>query len=168
MNKSLAKILNSIADKDQRMRKQAIKIGIWDKKIDKENTKKLKSIIKKHGWPTIGFVGKKASRNAWLIAQHADHDARFQKAILILIKKVYNKNPLEINKSNIAFLEDRILFNEKKRQIFGTQFYTNKEGVFGLWPVKNIKNIDKLRKKYGLPPLRDYLKMAKSYKEGIK
>lgn len=168
MNKNLAKTLNLMAQKDQVMRKRVTKTGVFDNKIDKENTAKLKIIIQKYGWPTIGLIGKKASRNAWLIAQHADHDARFQKSVLKLLKRIYDKNPLEIDKSNIAFLEDRILFNEEKRQIFGTQFYTNKDGVFGLWPVKNIKSIDKLRKEYNLPLLRVYLKMAESYKKGDK
>ncbi len=157
--------MNIMARKDQKVRKHAMKTGILDKRLDKENTRKLKKIIQKYGWPTIGLVGKKASRNAWLISQHADGNVKFQKEVLKLLKKIYNKNLLEIDKSNIAFLEDRILLNERKRQIFGTQFYTNKNGVFGLWPIKNIKIIETLRKEYGLPPLRVYLNLAKSYKQ---
>ncbi len=54
--------------------------------------------------------------------------------------------------------------NEKKYQIFGTQFYTNKKGVFGLRPIRNIKNIDKRRKKYNLPPFSEYEKLINNYK----
>jgi len=165
MNKNLAKALNLMTQKDQKMRKSATKTGVFSSELDKENAIKLKKIIKKYGWPTIGLVGKKSSRNAWLIAQHADHDLLFQKKVLKLLKEIYYKNNLEIDKSNIAFLEDRILIKEGKRQIFGTQFYTNKKGIFGPRPVRDIKNIDKLRKEYKLPPFKDYLKLAKSYKQ---
>lgn len=42
----------------------------------------MKKIVKKHGWPGISLVGKKASVGAWLLAQHADRDLRFQKNVL--------------------------------------------------------------------------------------
>lgn len=69
------------------MRKKAIKTGIWDKKIDKKNTLKIKKIIERYDWPTINLVGKKASKNAWLLVQHADHDVKFQKK-----SKFYQQN----------------------------------------------------------------------------
>ncbi len=160
MNNNLAQILNVMSEKDQKMRRRARKTGIWNDQLDKINTRKLKGIIKKYGWPISSLVGKKASRNAWLITQHADHDVKFQKRILNLLEKIYNQNPLEIDRRHIAFLRDRVLVNEGKHQVFGTQFHTNSNGVFGLRPIKNIKKIDTLRKDYGLPPLRVYLDLT--------
>ncbi|MBI4993559.1 hypothetical protein HZC33_01185 [Candidatus Wolfebacteria bacterium] len=164
MNKNLVKIINEMAAIDQKMRRNAMKTGIWDKMVDRKNILKIKKIIKKFGWPTIGLVGKKASWNAWLIIQHADHDIRFQKTILSLLEKIYNKNSLEIDKNNIAFLKDRILINEGKHQVFGTQFYTNKKGIFGPRSIKDIKNLDKKRKEYNLPPFSEYKKLINNYK----
>jgi len=63
-----------MAEKDQGMRLK----GKWDTKIDIKNTESLKKIIKEIGWPNIETVGKKISHYAWLIAQHADHDVKFQ------------------------------------------------------------------------------------------
>lgn len=149
---------------DQKMRRKAMKSGIWNKRIDTKNTEKLKKIIKKYGWPTISIVGKKASKNAWLLVQHADHDIKFQKKCLKLMENIYKVNPNLINKINIAYLKDRILVGEGKKQLFGTQFYTNKKGVFGFRPIRDIKNLDKIRKEYELPPFREYKKLINSYK----
>ncbi len=164
MNKNLAKILNKIAVIDQRMRKKAVKTGIWDRRIDRRNTLKIKEIIKKYGWPTINLVGKKASKNTWLLVQHADHDVKFQKKCLGLMENICKINPNLINKANIAYLKDRILVNEGKPQLFGTQFFTNKKGIFGPRPIKDIKNFNKRRKEYNLPPLSEYKKLMDSYK----
>src|SRR3972149_4787486 len=163
MNRKLAKIINKMAIIDQKMRREAAKTGIWDKQNDKKNTLKIKEIIKKFGWPTINLVGKKASHNAWLLVQHADHDIKFQKKCLKLMENIYKINPNLINKTNIAYLKDRVLVNEGNKQLFGTQFYTNKKGIFGPRPIKDIKNLDKRRKEYNLPPFSEYKKLIKSY-----
>ena len=164
MNKNLAKIINKMAIIDQRMRRKAMKTGIWDKRIDRKHTLKMKEIIKRYGWPTINLVGKKANKNAWLLVQHADHDIRFQKRCLKLMKDIYKINSNLINITNIAYLKDRILVNKGKAQLFGTQFYANKKGIFGPRPIKDIKNLDKRRKEYGLPPFSEYKRLLKSYK----
>ena len=164
MNKNLAKIINKMVVIDQKMRRKAMKTGIWNKRIDKQNTLKMRRVVKKYGWPTINMVGKKASKNAWLLVQHADHDIKFQKFCFHLMEGIYKENPKEILKTNIAYLKDRVLVNEGKRQIFGTQFYTNKKGIFGLWPIKDMKNINKTRKEYNLPLLSEYQKLIKIYK----
>jgi hypothetical protein len=165
INKKLAKKINLMAVIDQRMRKRAIKNSLWDKKIDKHNTKILKKIVKKYGWPTINLVGKKASFNSWLLTQHADHDLRFQKKALQLIKRSFEENPKNIDKKNIAFLTDRILVHEKKNQLFGTQFHVNKNGRLSPRPIKDNKNLDRRRGKYDLPPFRQYEKAMKKYRQ---
>ena len=80
------------------------------------------------------------------------------------MKKIYKNNPQDISKTNIAYLKDRVLVNNGKKQLFGTQFYTNKKGIFGPRPIKDIKNLNKRRKEYGLPPFSEYKKLIKSYK----
>jgi hypothetical protein len=47
------------------------------------------------------------------------------------------------------------LVNEGKKQLFGTQFYKNKKCIFRPRPIRDMKNLDKRRKKYGLPPFSD-------------
>ena len=145
------------------MRKEAAKSGGWDNNQDRERTKELKEIIAKYGWPTISMVGKKASRGAWLVAQHADHDVTFQKRVLSMLELIYRESR-DVDPANIAFLKDRVLVAGGKKQVFGTQFYVNKKGVFGPRPIKDSANMQGLRKKYRLPPFREYLAAVKSYK----
>lgn len=163
----LANKINKMARKDQSMRKRARKTGIWNTSVDHANTNALIDLIDHYGWPTISLVGKKSSTNAWLLAQHADHDIGFQKRSLTMLKREYVKNPKNINPANIAFLTDRILVAQKKKQIFGTQFHVNKRGMFVLRPIKDKINIDKRRKEFNLPPLQTYLESARGYAKKI-
>ena len=150
-----------MAKEDQRMRKSAYKTGRWDTSIDRKNTERMKRIIKKYGWPTVQLAGRKASQNAWLLIQHADRDVIFQNKCLKLIEKSYKNNPRLINPANIAYLTDRVLTNQGKKQIFGTQFYRNRNGKFVPRLIRNIRNLEKRRAKYGLTPFRKYQKEFK-------
>ncbi len=165
MDKILAKKINRMARNDQRMRKSFEKTDVWNAHIDKKNTAELKKIIKQYGWPTIPLVGKKASFNAWLIAQHADHDRNFQENVLRLLTKIDKKQKEAIDRTRIAYLTDRLLVAKKKPQVFGTQFYFDKNRKLKLYPPKkgHGSSINALRKEYGLPTLEFHLKEAKKY-----
>lgn len=157
INKKLAKEILERVRIDQTMRRRftAGKIK-WDIRIDRKNTTWLKGIIKRYGWPTISLAGKKASQGAWLLAQHADHDLKFQKKVLKLLKEIYRNDEREIKPANIAYLTDRVLAHEKKPQIFGTQFIRkNEKEKFKPFPIKDSKNVNKRRKAYGLPSLEE-------------
>jgi len=59
------------------------------------------------------LVGKKASQGAWLIAQHADHDLKFQKKCLkLLAEKLKIK---KVEPRNFAYLTDRVLVNSRQK-----------------------------------------------------
>lgn len=166
-HKNIARQIHAMVVFDQKEMNKAKQNGLWNKWLDitKKNSEKLRTIIKKYGWPTIGLVGKRSSRWAWFIVQHADHDPHFQKKCLEFMKEAWRKNPADILMSNIAFLIDRTLVNQGKKQLYGTQFYLNKRGKFVPRPiVGKLKAIDKKRSEYGLPPLQNYLEAARKYK----
>lgn len=146
------KLLLEALKKDQSARNAKENIS----QIDRENRKLLKKIIEEIGWPSIPKVGKKASTAAWLIAQHSDKNQRFQKECLKLMKS-FTKNK-DVNKSLIPYLEDRVLVNGGKKQVFGTQFHIDLNGNFTEWPIKDLKLLDTKRKEYGLEPFTDYKK----------
>jgi hypothetical protein len=162
MNKKLASRINKMAEVDQQMRTRVQAGGEWDLSIDKTNTEELKSIIDEFGWPTIDLVGEEASNNAWLLAQHADHDLEFQKEVLDLLIERRGENPNSIRASNIAYLTDRILVAEGKEQEFGTQFKIGDDGLT-LRPVRDFKNVNERRFEYGLDEIERYIEDAKSY-----
>lgn len=155
INKTLAKKLNIMAAVDQKMRRRVNQAGAWNSKIrdiDQKNTGVLKKIIRYYGWPTIRMVGRKASFNAWLLTQHSDHDLLFQKRVLKILRDIYKRNKKDIDPANIAFLTDRILVAEGKKQLFGTQFFLDASGVFCPRPIRDMQNIERRRRTYGLRP----------------
>ena len=92
INRTLAAQINRMAIKDQTMRRTAEKTMHFDRNLDIVHAEKLKEIVKAHGWPTIPLVGKKASRNAWLLVQHANHDLGFQKKCLARMEQMVNQD----------------------------------------------------------------------------
>lgn len=156
--KQIAEQIIELFKVDQDVRKQQNKSESdykrW-KEIDIANAKTLKNIIAEIGWPTISKVGSEASHDAWLIAQHADHDVEFQKKCLELMRAEPEN---EVSEQDIAYLHDRICVNEGKPQFFGTQFYTNENGAYGPRPIEQIETVDERREKIGLQSLEEYKK----------
>lgn len=162
MNNALAKKIDQMAKEDQEMRRGRKKGVGLDVGIDKRHTTELKGIIKKYGWPTITLVGKKASSNAWLLAQHADHDRKFQEQVLELLKGI-DRTAHDIDRANIAYLTDRLLVAKREKQQFGTQFNFGKDERLVLHPISNLRKVDKLRKEYDLPPLKEFTRAADEF-----
>lgn len=163
MNELLAKEINEMAQRDQKMRAEVEKGAEWDSAIDIENTARLKQIVAQYGWPTIELVGEKASYNAWLLVQHADKDRAFQRHVLDLIKAARKLKPDSINSKNIAYLTDRLLVAEGKEQEFGTQFYITNEEKLVPSPIRDRENVNKRREEYGLYPIERDLEDAEHY-----
>lgn len=124
-------------------------------RIDRENTAWLKEIIDQQGFPTISKVGKDGSNAVWLLIQHADADQKFQRFCLDLMSKLPKE---EISQGNLAYLTDRVLLAEGKKQIYGTQFSLN-DGKVLPRPIEDEANVDKRRIAMGLSPLADYAKI---------
>ena len=57
-----------------------------------------------------------------------------------------------------AKIQDRILVNEDKLQIYGMQFRYDSERNLEPFPIKDPEYVDQGRREIGLPPLKDYLK----------
>jgi Family of unknown function (DUF6624) len=125
------------------------------KGVDEENMKWLRGVVEKHGWPTSTLVGQDGANAAWLLVQHSDVNPKFQRRCLDLMAKLPKD---EVPQSNVAYLTDRVLLAEGKKQRYGTQFRL----VDGKWkprPLEDEKNVDKRREEVGLPPLAEYAKL---------
>jgi hypothetical protein len=124
-------------------------------KIDQSNTERLKAIVEQHGWPRVSRIGKDGANAAWLLVQHADADIPFQKKCL----KMMNELPKEeYSAGNFAYLTDRVLLAEGKKQLFGTQFSIT-EGKLMARPIEDEANVDKRRKEVGLSTMAEYTKL---------
>lgn len=144
--------LEFMASADQAIRKEDLtQAEMWRRMsvIDSTNTSKLISLIEKYGFPTWDLVGRKASRNAWLIAQHSQ-------ALITWYLGEYKKAVEENNaeKKLLAYMEDRYLTSEGRPQLYGTQFYTRQiDSIKGIFPVADIKRLNDRRCSMDLLPI---------------
>lgn len=130
--------------------------------IDEKNTARLKQIIAQHGWPGKALVGDDGAHDAWLLVQHADKDREFQKKCLGMLKAAVEKK--EASGKDLAYLTDRVLTGEGKKQLYGTQFI-QKDGKFEAQPIEDPANVDKRRAEVGLGTLAEYeQKLREVYK----
>ncbi|WP_055711445.1 DUF6624 domain-containing protein [Streptomyces torulosus] len=116
---------------------------------------RLGEIMDEYGWPTEERVGEKAARAAWLIAQHADRQLEIQRRALKLMQQAVSAglaSPREL-----AFLRDRTLVNEGRKQIYGTQIAGVKDGVPVPWPCEEPDRMDELRAEVGIDPFDEYV-----------
>ena len=58
----------------------------------------------------------------------------------------------------LALLEDRVLTNQGKKQIYGSQVKIDSTGKYLFFPIADEANVNKRRIKVGLGPLEDYAK----------
>lgn len=110
--------------------------------IDAIHNGKLHRIINDYSYPNAETLGKTGLYYFWLLVQHQDEDVKLQENCL----KNCNFAPKEK-----AFLTDRILVGQDKKQIYGTQFFRDKKtGKMQLHPVENLKDVNALRKEAGI------------------
>ncbi len=166
-NPGLAAKIRAMVKADQQLRMEAIELlkqGKMTKEkadklsdIDRHNTNQMKQIVKTYGWPTFTLVGRQAAGDAWLLVQHADLDPKFQRLCLDLMGPLLDQG--EVSKANYAYLTDRVLSAEGKKQIYGTQFVQGKDGRWNPKPVEDPENVDRRRAEMGMPSLAEYKKM---------
>lgn len=149
---TIAREIKQMVETDQIMREQD---DSWDDQVDITNTNRMKEIVTEIGWPTISKVGKAVADDAWLLVQHADHDVAFQFECLVLMKSEPDN---EVDKINIAYLEDRVRVNQGKGQLFGTQFIQENNKHVPR-EIEDIEKIDERRAEIGLGPLQEQIDM---------
>lgn len=153
--------IKKMAEEDQAMRKRAEENqGVIESKeddtLDERNTIRMREIVSEIGWPTISKVGKDCSHDAWVLVQHADHDRVFQKECLQLMKDAGDQ---EVEKKDVAYLEDRVRVNEGNLQLYGTQFYEDPiHKIYVLRPVEDLENLGKRREEMGMETGEEYAK----------
>jgi hypothetical protein len=142
-------------------KKSAYKETVVDRNMiitDSINLIKAKAIIAKYGFPGFDIVGEDYSNDFWAIIQHCDSDVKFQQQVLKLLSRQVQLH--NASGSNYALLQDRVLVNTGKKQLYGTQVrYNPKTKTAKPLPITDSANVDKRRKAVGLSSLKDYLKL---------
>jgi len=140
-------ILIEVLESDQRIRKsnELIKYA----KEDHRNQELVISIIEKCGMPTLNEVSQKHMDAIWLCLQHTTKEHR--KNYFPLIEKAVENG--DLSKQQYALMKDRILMDEGKPQIYGSQIKNGK-----LYKLENPETVNERRKKMGMGTIEDYLK----------
>lgn len=120
---------------------------------DSISLKKLTNILDEHGWVGKNRVGASANQAIWLTIQHSE--LNIQEKYLPLLKESVAKG--ESEGWHLAFLEDRILMRNKKKQLYGTQAVWDKNlRKNKIYPIEDLENVNQRRKKLGLEPIEKY------------
>lgn len=148
----ISREINAMADTDQSSRLKALEQeAFWDESVDRDNAKRMKEIVAQIGWPSVSKVGKESAHNAWLLVQHADFDVAFQAECLALMRQ---ESEGEVERIDIAKLEDRIRVNRNQPQVYGTQF-EEKSGLFVPREIEDEATVDERRRQMGLGTLQE-------------
>ncbi len=135
-------------------------IGYMKQIIAQDNYSNIQSLTKKYGWPKYSKVGKLAADAPLLVINHHPDDSVRKKYI-----EQIKQTCLEGEGSCIEYakIQDRILVNDGKPQIYGMQFKYGKDNNLEPFPIVDPEHVDLRRKKIGLGPLKDYLKRKINY-----
>ena len=130
-------------------------------RVDSLNQATVFGILDKEGWPS--HLSDKANRAIWIVIDHSD--LAYRSKYLYLVKEKAEEGVLD--KTDYAILKDRVLMEEGKPQIYGTQIKMAATIVddeialqLYLWPVENPAALDSLRSTVGLSPIKEYLKAS--------
>jgi len=126
---------------------------IFDKmnEIDSSNIKRVKKIIAQMGYPGKSLVGEPTNEAAWHVIQHSKNIEQF----FPLIKSAGQKKELPFKL--VALMNDRLLVNQGKEQLYGTQARCDNPPIESknrhpdcyVWPIKDADHVNKRRKKAG-------------------
>ncbi|RIK26949.1 MAG: hypothetical protein DCC55_39695, partial [Chloroflexi bacterium] len=158
MNEQLKAQLLQMVEEDRRVRAQLVSTGELYKgyapqmaAVHLQNAQQLEAIIGMWGWPGKTLVGEEGTGAAWLIVQHAIGSPNFQRMCLPLLKEAVACG--EAEPAQVAYLEDRIAFYERRPQRYGTQFDWDEHGKMSPWTLADSQRVDEYRRLVGLGPL---------------
>ena len=121
-------------------------------KTDSINLLKVEKIIERYGYPGKSMVGTPTNTAAFLVIQHSP---KIPKYFPIIEQAGKNK---EIPFTDVAMMQDRLLTEARKPQIYGTQLqgksivdkHTGKtRQIIYVLPIENAREVNKRRKQAG-------------------
>ncbi len=121
--------------------------------VHRSHNARIRAIIEIHGWPGKSLVGEDGCRAAGFIVQHAILDPELQRLCVELLAEAVERG--EAEGFMLALLTDRVLIQEGKLQIYGTQYTGAPGGGVGPLPIADPETVDDRRRAVGLPPLAE-------------
>ncbi len=120
---------------------------------DSLNLLEAETILTSYGYPGKSLVGTPANTTIWNVVQHSDKIETY----FPLIEKAGKEGELEM--PLVAMMRDRLLMNQGKEQIYGTQVAGRQlpvakenqeaEWFYFVWPSEQPEHVNQLRKQAG-------------------
>jgi hypothetical protein len=113
---------------------------------------RVEEIIAKYGYPGKTLVGEPTNEAAWYVIQHSKKIANY----FPIIQEAGSSNEIPFVK--VAMMQDRMLMQEGKEQLYGSQVAGEnilnpktgtKEFWYFVWPVQHPESVNELRKEAG-------------------
>jgi hypothetical protein len=156
-NDSLRRVLLELQRRDQEARRDfgaRVRDSTYARQLielDRETSEVVQGILDRFGIPTRSMVGAAGASALFLVVQHS---ASLQERVFVMAKAA---PPGEVPPTSLAMLEDRILANSGKPQVYGTQFNMAADGLWRLAPVADATGMPARREKAGIMPLDLYV-----------
>jgi len=147
------KILDSLVFVYGHYSNQAKAERLLAKAIDSVNFVKIKSIIHVYGYLGPTIIGTEANQIMFNVIYNRSIDSA--KKFIPIVWEAFLRGDAPAD--NYAALVDKVALRESNAQIYGT-IVERKGASYYRPPILNNENVDSLRRKIGLPPLREYLK----------
>jgi hypothetical protein len=104
----------------------------------------------------MSLAGRDGSIAAWTVALHAIGMPAFQRRCLALLARAAEEG--EVPPAFVAMMEDRIRFNERRPQRYGTIFDWDERGRMAPWTIEDPAGVDARRAAVGLRPMEDEIR----------
>ena len=121
--------------------------------VHRSNARALETMLDEGGWPGRDRAGEQGAEAAFRIAQHAISLPGFQRRCLDLLRQAVAEDRAPAWQA--AMLEDRIRFNERRPQRFGTVFDWDAAGRLSPWTLADPDGVERRRAAAGLGTLAE-------------
>ncbi len=169
-NNELRRELREIQDRDQSIRILYLQVKndpsgeavheYMRTVVDPACVERIYYILDNYGWLGEEAVGSEANETLFLGIQHVD-DVKVQATYMPMLRQAVQEG--KADGWHLAFLTDRILMNQGRKQIYGTQkVLSSVPGRSYIIPLEYPEKVDELRHEVGLQSLGEDLE-----KEGM-
>ena len=103
-------------------------------RADSANSRRLRELVEKHGWPRASDIGREAAQAALLIVQHTPFED-WQRSMLPHVERAVGAGDLD--GQDYAMLYDRVQMKLSRPQRYGTQLSSTEDGGLRLYSLEN-------------------------------
>lgn len=153
--KKIRKLILEDQNRIKLFKQGSISQSEWIKK-SKETTRIFIDLLDKYDFPYKNLVSEDIYKAGVTLSLHLD----LKNLKHVFNTYVKNVSPSEIDPEHKTIFVDKIRILSNKPQLYGTQYKINENQKAELLPVENTAKLAERRKKAGLQPLDEYLRLT--------